>query len=218
MAEPIVELLDTEWRAISDAVRRLRRGRRGRRPSRSRAGPCKDCLSHVAGTEWALLGDPSRRPSTSQHLEHVVSPFQELTEAPVEHRPVVDRRAGARRLPGHHRQRVDAARGDVDEELDEVGWSPLGEVPYRDVHGGPAVRLLDARAGHAPRRRPPGPLHRTRGRRRPRPVPRRGAVRRRQEGRGAGGVDGRALDHRRLRAVLEHHGDPTAGRAHRRRR
>ncbi len=100
----------------------------------------RDQLSHVIGIERTLMGEPA--PLTSGPVPaHVRNPIGEMNEAWV----------GARRsLPGPDvlaefesvtAQRIEALRAMTHAEFDVVGWSPAGQVPYREFM---VLRVFDS--------------------------------------------------------------------------
>jgi uncharacterized protein (TIGR03083 family) len=127
--DPVVELLEEVWTSIGDATEGLDEGTWSS-PSELPGWTVKDCLSHVAGTERALLGEPSPEVDVS-HLPHVSSPFQELIEKPVEEwrsRSGTEVRDGFLEVT---RRRLGHLRAMTPEEMEAPSWSPIGEVPYR---------------------------------------------------------------------------------------
>ena len=138
VGEPVVELLDEVWTSTADAIEGLDVGEWAR-PSELPGWTVKDVLSHVAGSEASLLGEPAPAVDIS-HLDHVKTPFQEMLELPVEAwRP----RSGAEvrnwfdDVTG---RRVAALRAMTPEEMGAPSWSPIGEVPYREFM---RVRVFD---------------------------------------------------------------------------
>ncbi len=99
----------------------------------------KDQISHLIGIERLLLGDPP--PPPLDHVPaHVSNAFGELNEAWV---------ASRRTVPGHEvldefiqitNRRFEELRVMPNSKFDEVGWSPVGEVPYRQFM---ETRILD---------------------------------------------------------------------------
>ncbi len=99
----------------------------------------KDQISHLIGIERLLLGDPP--PPPLDHVPaHVSNAFGELNEAWV---------ASRRTVPGHEvldefiqitNRRFEELRVMPKSKFDEVGWSPVGEVPYRQFM---ETRILD---------------------------------------------------------------------------
>jgi uncharacterized protein (TIGR03083 family) len=100
----------------------------------------KDQLSHLIGVERLLLGDPSP-PPPAVFPEYVTNAFGELNEAWVDAR---------RATPGHQvleefiettNRRSEALRSLPKTKFDEVGWSPIGQVPYREFM---ETRVIDS--------------------------------------------------------------------------
>ncbi len=109
------------------------------RPTDCPGWSVKDNLSHLIGIERMLLGDPSP-PALTEVPPHVRNPFGEMNEAWV---------AARRSVPGSEvlaefvdttNRRMDALTAMTAEEFDTVGWSPVGDVPYREFM---ATRILD---------------------------------------------------------------------------
>jgi uncharacterized protein (TIGR03083 family) len=138
MAEAIIGLLDTEWRAISSLCESFDEAAWATRVALP-GWTVKDCLSHIAGTESTLLGVEAPTVPVD-HLDHVRTPFQQLTEGPVELRRSW---SGDEVFEDYRRivtRRVDQLSAMTDDELSAIGWSPIGEAPYRVFMG---VRLFD---------------------------------------------------------------------------
>src|ERR1700683_1948503 len=99
----------------------------------------KDQLSHLIGIERMLLGEEPPAP-LEEVPEHVTNAFGEMNEACVEAR---------RRTPGKEvfaelvettNQRLDELRAMPKTKFDEICWSPVGQVPYREFM---ETRILD---------------------------------------------------------------------------
>ena len=136
--EPVAVLLAEEWAAIAALGAELDEAAWAT-PTDLPGWTAKDCLSHMSGTELALLGTPAPEVAVD-HLEHVTSPFAAAMETWVEAR---------RATPGADvlAEFVDATqrRLAVFDAMDEEawakpGWSPVGEVPYRTFM---EVRVFD---------------------------------------------------------------------------
>jgi len=100
----------------------------------------RDQLSHLIGIERLIMGDEAP-PPLEVVPEHVRNGFAELNESWV---------AARRRVPGSEvlsefvsviRRRLDQLRDLPAERFDVVGWSPVGEVPYREFL---VTRVLDS--------------------------------------------------------------------------
>jgi uncharacterized protein (TIGR03083 family) len=129
-AEPVIDGLSEVWASIVDACQQV-----GDDdwvlPTDCPGWTVKDHLSHLIGIERMLLGDPSP-PSLTEVPAHVRNPFGEINEAWVESR---------RRVPGpevlaEFAQTTDRRRDVLSAmsraDFDRVGWSPVGDVPYRE--------------------------------------------------------------------------------------
>jgi len=99
----------------------------------------RDQVSHLIGIERLLLGDPPP-PPLDEVPEHVSNAFGELNEAWV---------ASRRSVPGPEvldefihttNRRFESLRAMPKAKFEEVGWSPVGEVPYRQFM---ETRILD---------------------------------------------------------------------------
>jgi uncharacterized protein (TIGR03083 family) len=157
MTDEIAELLDAEWHSVDDLCSSFDDGTWAI-PAALPGWSVKDCLSHIAGVESSLLGEPMPAVDVS-HLAHIVDPFQEITEAPVEFRRSWTGQQVLDDFRTITARRVDQLRAMTAAELDTVGWSPLGDVPYRVFMG---VRLFDSWMHEQDMRRAadrPGHLH-----------------------------------------------------------
>lgn len=139
MSDPVIDLLADEWAALSAFGRELSEADWAT-PTALPGWNVKDCVAHVAGTERMLLGEPSPTHDVSD-LPHVRDDFGAMMEVWVQ-----DYRhlSGADTLASFDEviaRRLAALRAMSDDELDEVGWSPIGQVPYRVFM---QVRLFDA--------------------------------------------------------------------------
>ena len=137
--EAVIESLEEVWTSVADACRDLD-DRQWALPTDCPGWSVQDQLSHLVGIERTLLGDPPP-PPVGQVPGHVKNPIGEMNEAWV---------APQRELSGSEvlaafvdvtDRRLAALRGFPAEKFDEVGWSPIGQVPYRDFMG---TRVLDS--------------------------------------------------------------------------
>ncbi len=99
----------------------------------------KDNLSHLIGIERMLLGDPSP-PALAEMPGHVRNPFGEINEAWVEARRSVPGSEVLAEFVDTTNRRIDALVAMSAEQFDTVGWSPVGDVPYREFMD---TRVLD---------------------------------------------------------------------------
>jgi uncharacterized protein (TIGR03083 family) len=136
--EPIVGLLAAEWASISELAHTLDEADWAT-PTALPGWTAKDCLSHMAGTERMLLGEPAPDVDIS-HLAHAVSPFQQMMEVWVEAARPEPGSAVVTAFDEATARRLDALRAMTPEQWDEVGWSPIGDVAYRQFM---VVRLFD---------------------------------------------------------------------------
>jgi uncharacterized protein (TIGR03083 family) len=99
----------------------------------------KDHLSHLVGVERLLLGDPPP-PPLSEFPDHVTNAFGEMNEAWVAARRAVAGNEVLSELVEVTNRRMEQLRTMPTEQFDQVGWSPVGEVPYREFM---ETRVLD---------------------------------------------------------------------------
>jgi uncharacterized protein (TIGR03083 family) len=137
--EPVIAILAEEWGAI-EAMAREFADAEWDLPSECPGWTVRDVLSHVIGIERALLGDPA--PAPLEHLPpHVQNEVGARNEA-----WVAERRARPGRDLLHEFEEVAARRLTELRSLpparfDEIGSSPVGEVPYREFMN---VRVMDS--------------------------------------------------------------------------
>ena len=138
MADPIVHLLQTEWHAITALVQDLT-DEQWLLPTALPGWSVKDNLSHIIGTERAFSGEPAPDVDIS-HLTYLTGPFPAAMEPWIEARRRVPAAEVAQEFVEVTDQRVATLAAMTDEEMSTVGWSPVGEVPYRQFM---RVRLFD---------------------------------------------------------------------------
>ncbi len=138
MTEEVIDLLEAEWASIGALIDGLDEAEwKARVPLPG--WTVQDCVSHVIGVERSLLGDPAPQIDLG-HLPWITSPFQEIVEVWVEARRALP---GAEVAAEFHEvipRRLEALRAMSDEDFERVGWSPVGEVPYREFM---RVRIFD---------------------------------------------------------------------------
>ena len=136
--EPAVDHLVEVWTSVATACDRIG-GTQWELGTDCPGWTVRDQISHLIGVERMLLGEPPP-PPLAVLPDHVRNGFAELNEPWVEAR---------RRIPGNEvlaefisvtGRRIHELRTMPPERFDVVGWSPVGEVPYRDFL---ATRVLD---------------------------------------------------------------------------
>lgn len=137
--EPVIDALEEVWGSIVEACRGLA-DTDWERPTDCPGWTVRDQLSHLIGIERVLLGEGAP-PFAGPMPAHVRNPIGELNEAWV---------ADRRRLPGAEvlaefaevtGRRLTELREMPGERFEVVGWSPIGQVPYREFMD---VRVLDS--------------------------------------------------------------------------
>ncbi|MHB8329360.1 MAG: maleylpyruvate isomerase family mycothiol-dependent enzyme [Acidimicrobiales bacterium] len=135
--EPVLVALAEEWEAVVTLGAALGPDEWAL-PSECPGWTVRDIVSHMVGTERSLLGETP--PPSPPPLPHVRNDMGASNEAWV---------AARRSMPGPEvlaefrdvtAQRLDQLRSWPAERFDEVGPSPVGQVPYREfMH----VRVMD---------------------------------------------------------------------------
>jgi uncharacterized protein (TIGR03083 family) len=137
--EPVIDSLEEVWASIVNACGNLDEGQWAL-PTTCPGWSVRDQVSHLIGIEHTLLGDPVPPPVT-QVPPYVKNPIGEMNEAWIEAR---------RQTPGSEvlaefvevtGRRLAELRAFPPEKFEEIGWSPIGQVPYRDFMD---TRLLDS--------------------------------------------------------------------------
>jgi uncharacterized protein (TIGR03083 family) len=136
--EAVVDQMTQVWVSLASACEGVRASQ-WELPTDCPGWTVKDQLSHLIGIERLLLGDPAP-PPLEAIPDHVANAFGELNEAWVDAR---------RPRPGEEvleefvevtNRRLDALRTLPTAKFDEIGWSPVGQVPYREFM---ETRILD---------------------------------------------------------------------------
>ncbi len=139
MTDPIVEHLEMAWASIAAFVDTLGEAE-WELPTALPGWSVRDNLSHVIGVERMLLGDPAPTVDVS-HIERVADdPFAASIEGWVEERrdrPGTDVAAEFDDVTARRLAQLGAL---TEEEWDRIGWSPIGNVPYRAFM---VVRVFD---------------------------------------------------------------------------
>jgi uncharacterized protein (TIGR03083 family) len=137
-AEPVVDALDEVWRSIVDACNGIDTADWDR-PTDCPGWTVRDQLSHLIGIERSLLGDAA--PMLDEAVPaHVKNAIGEMNEAWVTARRSWPGAEVLAELQAVTARRLDQLAGFGPEQFDLVGWSPVGEVPYREFM---AVRVFD---------------------------------------------------------------------------
>jgi uncharacterized protein (TIGR03083 family) len=137
--EVVVDHLTEVWVSLAGACEGTRAAQ-WELPTDCPGWTVKDHLSHLIGVERLLLGDPAP-PPLDVVPGHVVNAFGELNEAWVDaRRPVPGGEVLAEFVEVTNR-RLGALRTMPGPQFDEIGWSPVGEVPYREFI---ETRILDS--------------------------------------------------------------------------
>ena len=137
--EPVISILAEEWQSIETLVQVLGDGE-WELPSECPGWTVRDVLSHLIGIERVLLGDPAPPPLTElpSHVENELGARNEAWVASRRSRPGPE---VAREFREVTARRLAELRSWPESRFDEVGPSPVGEVPYREfMH----VRVMDS--------------------------------------------------------------------------
>jgi uncharacterized protein (TIGR03083 family) len=139
VTEPIVDLLEIEWAAIA-ALAATFTDEEWELPTALPGWTVRDNVSHVIGIERSLLGDPAPEVDLG-HIDRIAGdPFAGIIEAWVEARRTTPGPDVAAELDEVIARRLEQLRSMTDEDFARVGWSPIGEVPYRRFM---VVRVFD---------------------------------------------------------------------------
>lgn len=136
--EPVVRQLADEWAAIAALGAELTEDDWAT-PTDLPGWTAKDCLSHMVGTELMLLGEPAPEVAVD-HLDHVTNKFAAMLEVWVEARRGVPGAEVLVEFADATRRRLEVLASMDEEAFGTVGWSPVGEVPYRTFM---EVRVFD---------------------------------------------------------------------------
>lgn len=146
--EPVVDQLAEVWRSIVDACAGLTDAQ-WESATECPGWTVRDQLSHLIGIERSLLGEQA--PSLNGPVpDYVRNPIGEMNEAWVAARRA---RPGAAVLGEFEEvtgRRLAELRAMPEERFDVIGWSPVGQVPYREFMD---LRVLDSWAHEQDARR-----------------------------------------------------------------
>ncbi len=138
MPEETIELLRQEWAVIDELIDGLTETQwKGSVPLPG--WTVQDCVAHMSGTELSLMGEPAPTVDLS-HLSWITNPFQEFIEIWVEPRRSWTGDAVAAEFRGVIPRRLAMLEAMTDDDMAKVGWSPIGDVPYRQFM---RVRIFD---------------------------------------------------------------------------
>jgi uncharacterized protein (TIGR03083 family) len=136
--EPVINQIAQVWSSTVKACDRLGNSQWDE-PTDCPGWTVKDQLSHLIGIERMMLGDSS--PELADVPVHVTDSFGEINEAWVDARRSVPGGEVLEEFVEVTHRRLDALRAMPPAKFDEVGWSPVGEVPFREFM---QTRILDS--------------------------------------------------------------------------
>lgn len=138
--EPVIELLIDEWRHLGELGGQLTETD-WKTPSECPGWTVQDLLAHIVGTECSLAGiavpEASEAVTAAPHVRNEIGARNEAwidSMRPLSGAQVLER------FRAITAERSAALRAMTEAELDVVGWSPIGQVPYRVYM---EIRLLD---------------------------------------------------------------------------
>jgi uncharacterized protein (TIGR03083 family) len=137
--EPVVDRLAEVWASLAEACERLEADQWDRTTD-CPGWNVKDQLAHLIGIERMLLGDPAP-PALAVVPTHVTNAFGEINEAWVEARRVMPGAEVLAEFVETTNRRIEALLAMPPEKFDEVGSSPVGQVPYREFMD---TRVIDS--------------------------------------------------------------------------
>lgn len=158
MTEPVVDLLAEEWDAIAELCASLT-DEEWDLPTDLPGWTVRDNVSHIIGTERSLAGDPQPDVEIGEPA-HVKNPIGASNERWVEARR---NKAGGEVLAEFRevtQRRLEQLRGLSEDEWNELGFTPVGEAPYRTFMD---VRVFDCWAHEQDIRRAVGKPGHTQG-------------------------------------------------------
>ncbi len=138
MVDPVIALLIEEWGALEALCSSFDESD-WTTPAPLPGWTVQDCISHIIGVELMLMGEPAPDVAVD-HLDHIDDPVNALLETYIEVRRPHTGAEVLDELRAVTATRSDTLRAMTDEDLDRVGPSPIGDVPYRDFM---QVRLFD---------------------------------------------------------------------------
>jgi uncharacterized protein (TIGR03083 family) len=130
VSEPVIEALEETWSATATACQDLHPD------AWDVATDCpgwtvRDHLSHVVGTELGLLGE-SMPPEPDPMPDYVHNPIGQSNEAWISARRGIPGTEVLEEFMAVTTRRLGELRSFPAERWDVVGWTPIGEAPYRE--------------------------------------------------------------------------------------
>ncbi|MGH9090294.1 MAG: maleylpyruvate isomerase N-terminal domain-containing protein [Acidimicrobiales bacterium] len=129
MVEPVIAALEEVWASIAEACRGIPAAAWDL-PTDCPGWTVRDQLSHLVGIERALLGEQPPPAGGADH-PHVKNEFAAVNETWVEARRGRPGNEVLEELRSVTARRSAALRAMTEEAFEEIGWSPVGQVPYR---------------------------------------------------------------------------------------
>ncbi|WP_420639140.1 maleylpyruvate isomerase family mycothiol-dependent enzyme [Candidatus Poriferisocius sp.] len=126
MSDPVVGLLEEVWASIGSLGADLSE-EQWDTPTECPGWSVRDQVSHIIGIEQMLLGVDTEPPVAEGGLDGIAA-FNEAQIAPRRGRPGAEVLAEMRDVCA---QRLEMLRTLPAEKWDEVGFTPIGEAPYR---------------------------------------------------------------------------------------
>ena len=145
MSDPVIELLEAVWDSIAQLGADLS-DEQWDTPTECPGWSVRDQVSHIVGLERMLAGESPEPPATEGGLEGIAA-FNEGQIAPRRSRPGSEVLAEMNDICA---RRLEMLRGLSEEKWDEVGFTPIGDAPYRTfMH----IRVFDCWAHEQDMRR-----------------------------------------------------------------
>lgn len=136
--EPAIEALALTWASITALGADLTEDE-WKRPTALPGWTVQDCASHIVGVERMLMGEPEPDVDVG-HLAHAQGAINASLERWIEARRAQPGTQVLAELREQTARRLVQLRALSDADLEVVGWSPIGDVPYRTFI---AVRVFD---------------------------------------------------------------------------
>jgi uncharacterized protein (TIGR03083 family) len=137
--EVVVDQLAEVWGSVVTACEGLT-SRQWDLPTDCPGWSVRDQVSHLIAIERSLLGDPSPPPMAAMP-PYVKNPIGEINEPWIEQRRGLPGGAVLAEFEETAARRIEALRAFAPEQFEVVGWSPIGDVPYRTFM---TVRVFDS--------------------------------------------------------------------------